>query len=57
MSPENLVYVENFIPLPALFYSFETGEPFSHCVDCGKALLQDGTVYLIQKASPPLYVL
>ncbi|MCL4181362.1 MAG: hypothetical protein KJ072_26945 [Verrucomicrobia bacterium] len=50
MSPENFVYVENFIPLPALFYSFETGEPFSHCVDCGKALLQDGTVYLIQKA-------
>ncbi len=42
--------VTSFLPVPEVLHSFETGEPFSHCVDCKKYLLDDGTVYIIQKA-------
>ena len=39
-----------FSPIPPLFYSEETGEPFSTCIDCGTSLDEDSE-YLIQKNS------
>ncbi|WP_066833642.1 hypothetical protein [Rufibacter ruber] len=39
-----------FLPVPALFYSSETGQPFRHCLTCDGHLLQDGTPYLVEKA-------
>ena len=35
--------------IPKDFYSFETGEPFTECIECGKHLLDDQP-YLIEKA-------
>jgi len=43
-------YIENFIEIPEVLNSFETGKPFSQCVDCGTQLLEDGPPYVIQKA-------
>ncbi|WP_192823357.1 hypothetical protein [Rufibacter sp. LB8] len=39
-----------FEPIPKLFHSTATGQCFTHCVTCNKALLQDGTPYLVEKA-------
>lgn len=38
------------IAIPAIFYSQQTGSPFSTCLDCGGSLLENGTEYLIEKA-------
>ncbi len=35
--------------IPKEFYSFETGAPFTNCLECGKDLM-DGQPYLIEKA-------
>lgn len=35
--------------IPKDFYSFETGAPFTECIECGKDLM-DGQPYLIEKA-------
>lgn len=42
---------ENHEPelIPEEFHSFETGAPFSHCIECDKNLM-DGQPYLIEKA-------
>lgn len=32
------------------FNSFETGEPFSHCCDCGDELLQAENTYVVNKS-------
>lgn len=50
MNDKQQTVISSFAPVPGEFHSFETGEPFSHCIDCGKPLLEDGTRYIIQKA-------
>ena len=39
-----------FIPIPPLFHSDLTQEPFKQCVNCNKDLQQPGTPYMIEKA-------
>lgn len=36
--------------IPVDFYSFETNEPFSHCIECNTWLLDEKTEYLVEKA-------
>lgn len=36
--------------IPAVFYSSETGEPFTNCKVCDKYLLDDSTEYFIEKS-------
>ena len=38
------------IPIPRIFYSFFHEAPFPECTACGKALLEDGVEYFIEKA-------
>jgi hypothetical protein len=38
-----------YIPIPEIFHSAETGEPFSKCISCACDLSEDGTAYLIEK--------
>jgi len=40
----------NSTPIPKLFHSFLEDGPFRHCTICNRDLLQDNTVYLIEKA-------
>ena len=40
----------DYIPLPEIFWSFETGKPIEHCSLCGRDLMVAGTNYLIEKA-------
>lgn len=49
MSDDDKEIISSFTSIPDFFYSFETGNPFSHCIDCEKYLLEDGTVYGVQK--------
>lgn len=37
-------------PIDPLFYSYDTGEPFTNCIMCNKHLLHPGTSYIIEKA-------
>lgn len=41
---------QDFLPIPDIFWSFETGKPIDHCKLCGRDLLEPGTNYLIEKA-------
>lgn len=41
--------IDDLAPIPSAFYSFETGAPFTHCIECDKHLM-DGQPYLIEKA-------
>ncbi len=41
---------EPAIPIPEIFWSFETGKPLEQCSLCGCRLLEPGTPYLIEKA-------
>ena len=41
---------QDYIPVPEVFWSFETGKPIAHCKLCGCDLLKPGTNYLIEKA-------
>lgn len=50
MSDDESFYINDYIEIPDLLKSFETGKPISHCVDCGTQLLDEGPLYLIQKA-------
>ena len=36
--------------IPEILNSYETGEPFTNCVDCDRYLLDEGTTYFIEKA-------
>lgn len=36
--------------VPSEFYSFESGKPFSHCIDCGCELLESEREYVVEKA-------
>lgn len=38
-----------FVPIPEVFYSAETGQPFGKCISCNCELGGDGTAYLIEK--------
>ena len=39
-----------YIPVPEVFWSFETGRPLNRCKLCGCDLMTKGTNYLIEKA-------
>lgn len=36
--------------MPKQFYSYASGEPFTHCISCNMDLLSSGTHYVIEKA-------
>jgi len=38
------------IPVPEIFWSFETGHPLNRCGLCNRDLMEPGTPYLIEKA-------
>jgi hypothetical protein len=40
----------NQTPIPPVFYTDATGEPFKNCVKCSKNVLEPGTRYMIEKA-------
>ncbi|MGV3538755.1 MAG: hypothetical protein ACO1OQ_03035 [Rufibacter sp.] len=40
----------DFQPLPFIFHSTETGQPFRQCLTCDCHLLEDGVPYLVEKA-------
>jgi hypothetical protein len=40
----------DYIPIPEIFWSFETGKPITSCKLCGCDLMQPGTNYLVEKA-------
>lgn len=40
----------DFIPVPEVFWSFETGQPMKRCKLCDCDLMAEGTNYLIEKA-------
>jgi hypothetical protein len=42
--------IDQHIRIPRIFFSSDTGKPFSDCLMCGKFLLQNGTPYMIEKA-------
>ncbi|MCE2504462.1 MAG: hypothetical protein J4G05_10460 [Chlorobi bacterium] len=39
-----------WVPLPGVFGSHETGEPFERCIECDCFLLEPGTEYIVEKA-------
>jgi len=41
---------DDYIPVPEVFWSFETGRPIDRCKLCGCDLMAEGTSYLIEKA-------
>jgi hypothetical protein len=45
-----LGFVDDFIPIPPLFHSEQSGGPFETCVACDRALLVDGVQYIVEKA-------
>ncbi len=45
----NSLHEQLFRPIPDLFFSCETGEPFIHCTGCGKNLIEDRATYLVEK--------
>ena len=36
--------------IPKILQSYSTGEPFTHCIDCDRYLLDDDVSYFIEKA-------
>lgn len=50
MNLPDLHILDDYIPIPEEFHSFETGKPFESCFSCQRPLLKDGTQYLIEKA-------
>lgn len=48
MEEKNII-IHHYIPVPEIFQSVETGRMFSACIQCNKALLNEGTQYVIQK--------
>jgi hypothetical protein len=41
---------DDYIPVPEIFWSFETGKPMDRCKICDTDLMEPGTNYLIEKA-------
>lgn len=50
MDLPELYIINEFVPVPRVFYSDATQEPFAACIDCGRHLLEDGTQYIVEKA-------
>lgn len=42
-----------YIPLPLIFYPFESGMPFQHCACCKAELIDSNREYFIEKALKP----
>jgi len=47
---EEIEYVEDFGPIPPIFYSDLTKAPFDKCTMCNRALMEEGVPYIIEKA-------
>ncbi|VGO17497.1 hypothetical protein PDESU_06093 [Pontiella desulfatans] len=45
-----MIVYDDYIPVPEIFWSFETGKPISHCSLCHRELMEPGTNYVIEKA-------
>ena len=50
MDAPDLGPIKEYIPIPDAFWSFADEGPFEKCTACGKSLLDDGTLYLVEKA-------
>ena len=50
MKLPDLPIIREYSEIPKVFYSTETGRPFSRCVSCEKHLLTTGEQYVIEKA-------
>ena len=50
MDAPDLGPIDEYIPIPKEFWSFAEDRPFEHCMVCNKPLLEDGRLYLIEKA-------
>ncbi len=50
MESDEYLYTEHFEPVPELFRSTETGQPFERCGMCERYLLDYDTNYVIEKA-------
>lgn len=50
MEAPDLGPIEEYVPIPKTFWSFASEAPFERCTVCEKRLLEDGTLYLIEKA-------
>ena len=48
--PDNENIDARFIKIPPMFYSDLTQQPFKNCINCNKDLMQQGTLYMIEKA-------
>ena len=50
MDTPDLGPIDEYIPVPKEFWSFAEERPFDACSVCHKGLLEDGSLYLIEKA-------
>ena len=50
MESDGYLYTEHFEPVPEIFRSTETGEPFERCAMCDRYLLDHDTSYVVEKA-------
>ncbi len=44
------LFFDQTIPIPAEFYSSETGKPFEYCIACERDLLNSDADYVVEKA-------
>ncbi|MCU4176661.1 hypothetical protein [Carboxylicivirga sp. N1Y90] len=44
------IHINNYIPIPPIFYPEGSDKPFCNCKVCGKELMESGEPYLIEKA-------
>jgi hypothetical protein len=49
MDDSDPVYIDDFEPIPPVFYSFAEEGPFRRCVACDKDVVRDDDVYVVQK--------
>ena len=50
MSLPEIDLIDQYMRIPKVFRSSETGQPIAHCMVCNRYLLEDGTPYMIEKA-------
>ncbi len=50
MDLRNLDGANEHREIPSVFYSDRDDKPFTHCISCDKYLLENGTLYVIEKA-------
>ena len=48
--PQNPVSINEYMEVPEEFHNSDTGKKFTHCIDCNKYLLDQGVLYVVEKA-------